>query len=86
MLKKLTMLYLYTNIVLIILSFHTFLPDAVSVDRYAITIWVILFFISILPTLVSSRVSYLFEFKRDLKRAVRKSAGGKPETDLGGRS
>lgn len=72
MLKKLTLLHLYTIILLIVLFFHAFLPDAVNVDRYTITILVLLFFVSILPTLASGKVSYLFEFKRDLKRAVKK--------------
>ncbi len=68
-LKKIRFIYFYTLLILAILILNLFYPDTINLDKYSLFLIVLLFFISILPSLQSGKISYLFEFKRSLKKA-----------------
>ncbi len=68
-LKKIRFLYFYTLLILGILILNLFYPKTINLDKNSLFLIVLLFFISILPSLQSGKISYLFEFKRSLKKA-----------------
>jgi hypothetical protein len=67
--QRLTLIYIFIFLLLVVLTIHTFRPELVNVDRYTIILFVFLFIVSILPSLQSGKISYFFEFKRDLEKA-----------------
>jgi len=67
--QRLALIYILIFLLLIVLVAHTFRPDIVNVDRYTIILFGFLFIVSILPSLQSGKISYFFEFKRDLEKA-----------------
>jgi len=67
--QRLSLIYILIFLLLVVLIAHIFRPDIVNVDRYTIILFAILFIISILPSLQSGKISYFFEFKRDLEKA-----------------
>ncbi len=67
--KRLALVYILIFLLLIVLVVHIFRPEMVNVDRYTIILFAFLFVLSILPSLQSGKISYFFEFKRDLEKA-----------------
>lgn len=67
--KRLALIYILIFLLLVVLVSHTFYPATVNVDRYTIILFAFLFIVSILPSLQSGKISYFFEFQRDLKQA-----------------
>ena len=67
--QRLTLIYIFIFLLLVVLIVHSFRPELVNVDRYTIILFVFLFIVSILPSLQSGKISYFFEFKRDLEKA-----------------
>lgn len=67
--QRLALIYIFIFLLLIVLVVHVFRPELVNVDRYTIILFGLLFIVSILPSLQSGKISYFFEFQRDLKQA-----------------
>ncbi len=67
--KRLALIYILVFLLLIVLVAHSFRPELVNVDRYTIILFAFLFIVAILPSLQSGKISYFFEFKRDLDKA-----------------
>jgi hypothetical protein len=67
--KRLALIYILIFLLLVVLVIHSFRPELVNVDRYTIILFAFLFVIAILPSLQSGKISYFFEFKRDLEKA-----------------
>lgn len=61
--------WFYACLVVIILIASLVFPKQIELTRNHIFLIVILFFIAIFPTLESGKISYLFEFKRNLEKA-----------------
>jgi hypothetical protein len=67
--KRLALIYILIFLLLVVLIAHSFRPEVVNVDRYSIILFGFLFIVAILPSLQSGKISYFFEFKRDLDKA-----------------
>jgi len=81
--KKLALIYILVFLLLIVLIAHSFQPELVNVDRYTIILFAFLFIVAILPSLQSGKISYFFEFKRDLEKARESVKNLKDVADVG---
>ena len=81
--QRLALIYILIFLLLIVLVIHTFRPELVNVDRYTIILFGFLFVVSILPSLQSGKISYFFEFKRDLEKAKESVNQLKEAVELG---
>lgn len=81
--KKLALIYILIFLLLIVLVAHSFRPELVNVDRYTIILFAFLFIVAILPSLQSGKISYFFEFKRDLEKARESVKDLKEAADVG---